>query len=247
MAAPSCADLLLDLDFEDGKQLQRCSGNCPAVVEVPFAIGRYALKSYLHKFDSKISYRTELVPVLGSEVLIDETRWYASSIYLPSNYVADNVWELVMQWWAIPDYNYDEGARNPVLSLHLSEGKWLLKNIWDKKENTFESGKRVYSGRQNWELGEAELDVWVDWVFHVKWSYKKDGILQVWKNGELVIDYKGPNTFNDKTGPIMKLGIYKGWRDRDCCKSGPVERTIYHDSIKIGDENSNFDEMSPKK
>ena len=55
-----------------------------------------------------------------------------------------------------------------------------------------------------------ERGAWTDWVFHVKWSYGPDGVLEVWKNSQKIVTKSGPNTFNDARGPYMKMGIYKG-------------------------------------
>ena len=89
------------------------------------------------------------------------------------------------------------------------------------------------AGCTNTTWAPTEKGCWTDWVVHVKWSYQSDGILQIWKNGEKVVDQNGPNAFNDAHGPFFKMGLYKGWRNpptqtRRRDQAGPLPRRIPH-------------------
>lgn len=222
--------LLFSDDFEKGALLIPCSGNCPEITNEIASSHQYSMKAYLNKQTSKVNYRTE-VSIPGN-AKFEEHYWYSFDLYLPKTHVTDNVWEIVAQWHAVPDFNLGEDWRNPVLALLTTNGQWSINSIWDSKANTFESGKRTYDGQINWPLGTYEKGKWVNWVFHIKWSYDGDGLIEVWKDGKLVLSERGPNSFNDKLGPYFKFGIYKGWKINELSK-GVKERTIFFDNIKI--------------
>ena len=71
------------------------------------------------------------------------------------------------------------------------------------------------------------------YLVHVKWSNQNDGILEIWKDGEKVVDQKGPNTFNDAKGPYFRMGIYKGWKDPDRA-SDAISNTTFSVTRQLG-------------
>jgi len=223
--------------FETDEMTLRCSGNCPEVTKDLVMNSDYALKVELDIEKSDVSYRTEIQEAGFAN--FDDTFWYSFNIYLPNDYVTDDIWELVAQWHGYPDFDLGETWRNPPLALTTTYGVWTIRNKWDSKENTFESGEKVYDGDDAWDLGEYETGVWVSWVFQVKWSHKEDGILNVWKDGELVVSKNGPNTFNDAIAPYFKAGMYKGWHDSSVLdESNVTKRTLYFDDIIIKTDSS---------
>lgn len=237
--------LLFIGDFEKGDLSGwSVSGNAPQVTTEIVRSGKYAMKSVLDRWHSKVSYRTE-VSGPGSEV--GKEYWYGFSIYLPKDYKPDKIWEIVAQWHGVPDFNIGETWRNPVMALMTTGGVWSLSNIWDAKRNTFASGKKVYGGGHKYDLGPYQTGVWTDWVFHVKWSYRKDGLLEVWKNGKLVVQQHGPNCFNDAKGPYFKMGIYKGWRDPKRSCDAVTRRVLYHDEFRMGDAEARYEDVAPGK
>ena len=121
-------------------------------------------------------------------------------------------------------------------------------NTWDSKSNTGDINNRVYDGSKIWELGAYETGKWVDWVFHMKWSYESDGVLEVWKDGELVVTKQGPNCYNDKLGPYFKMGLYKGWQnwqESDWRHDVVDERMLFHDELRIAHGENGYDLVSP--
>ncbi len=232
-------------DFETGDlEGFNVSGNAPTVTDTRVRMGRYAMRSSLDRFNDPVSYRTEVVALETPKTMVRDDMWYGFSVFLPDSYVSDPVWEIVAQWHGRPDFDLGEDWRNPPLALHTSNGVWTLSNIWDAKENTFESGERVYDGSRRFELGPYDTGRWTDWVFHVKWAYEDDGILQVWQDGRLVVDAPGPNTFNDQQGPYFKMGIYKGWKDPET--PGNVDtRLLFHDEVRIGTADADYCDVAP--
>jgi hypothetical protein len=237
-------DKLLFLgDFEKGDLSGwRISGNSPTITSFPTRAGKYAMKTSLDRHKDKVPYRTE---VSGPRGEVGEEYWYGFSIFLPKDYVTDNIWEIVAQWHGSPDFDIGENWRNPVMALSTNGGKWTLLNRWDAKRNTFESGKREYGGTKRYDFGAYKTEVWTDWVIHVKWSYQDDGILEIWKGGEKVVDQKGPNTFNDAKGPYFKMGIYKGWKDPKRPGDAVSKRVLYHDEFRMAGAGANYKSVAP--
>jgi len=230
-------------DFEDGGMKGwRAAGNSPGVTRDVARCGRYALKTTLDRSKDSCPYRTE---VIGPQSDIGKEYWYGFSIFLPDDYVPDKIWEIVAQWNCIPDYDVGEKWRNPVLALSTTAGRWGWVTRWDAKRNTFESGKREYGGEREYDLGPYARNAWTDWVMHIKWSYKPDGILQIWKNGEQVIDQNGPNAFNDAQGPIFKMGMYKGWTKPETRSDAVSKRVLYHDEFRMAGAGAAYEDVAP--
>ena len=96
------------------------------------------------------------------------------------------------------------------------------------------------------DLGPVDKNKWNDWVFHIRFSYKSDGILEIWKNKVKVFSMSGPNSFNDQHYPYFKIGIYKwGWNGW-ASYSPEDKRVLYVDEVRIGNRNSNLNEVSPR-
>ena len=235
--------LLFISDFED-RELKgwRISGNPPTITQGLARAGQCAMKTSLDRYGDECSYRTE---VSGPRADVGKEYWYGFSIYLPEDYVPDRIWEIVAQWHGVPDFDVGEQYRNPIMAVFTTNGQWSLVSRWDAKRNTFESGSRQYGGTRTYTLGPYERGVWTDWVIRVKWSYGPDGLLQVWKNSEKVVDQKGPNTFNVARGPYFKMGLYKGWRDpkRECY--AVAKRILYHDEFRMGGADATYEDVAP--
>ncbi|MCK4291563.1 MAG: polysaccharide lyase [Planctomycetes bacterium] len=235
--------LLFIGDFETGDlKGWRVSGNAPGITGNPKRAGKYAMKTSLDRRKDKVAYRTE-VSGPGSEV--GKEYWYGFSIFLPDDYVVDDVWEIVAQWHGVPDFKAGEDWRNPVMALSTDGGRWELINRWDAKFNTFEGGKRKYGGTKRYDLRAYRRGVWTDWVVHVRWSYGPDGLLEVWKDGKKVVEQNGPNAFNDKKGPYFKMGLYKGWKDPKRSSDVVSRRVLYHDEFRMAGADGRYEDVAP--
>lgn len=223
------------------------SGNPPTITTERSRAGRYAMKSYLNRQTSSNSYRTEISIGTTNQTFIGSERWYGFSIFLPSSYVPSPIWEIVAQWHDRPN-DWDKGRKNPPLHLATSRGgkpgRWTIANLWDAQPVAAD-GSYTIDDSIVWDLGPYETNKWTDWVFRIKWSYRSDGILQVWKDGKLVVNRTGPNTYNDNLGPYMKMGIYKGWSNRSTPTDTVHERTLYHDEVRIADESGSYAAVAP--
>lgn len=240
-------NLLLQSTFENESDLlswgkETCCSHSLKVSDSVSRSGRQSLRFELDRTDSLVANGKRAELKLKSET--DNDRWYAFSIFLPETYVQDVEAEILAQWHEIPDFNLGESWRTPPIDLMTKDSHWVLEIKWATDSvNT----NQTISGRKTIDLGTCVTKVWTDFVIHIKFSYKEDGMVQAWKDGKLVFNYKGPNTYNDKTLPYFKIGIYKWrWKDLDS-KSKLSRRIVYFDNVIIGNENATYKDFVPSK
>ncbi len=165
--------------------------------------------------------------------------WYGFSQYFPDTYVFDSSGEVITQWHDQEDKNLGEQAdRSPSNAIIASDDKlkWMIR--WDA-DRIMDSG--TSDGLIYLDLGKIPKNQWVDWVVHIKYSHTNTGILEVWMDGEKVIDRQNmPNAYNDAAYPYLKFGLYKwNWG------TATSKRVMYFDEVRVGDENSSYDEVKP--
>jgi hypothetical protein len=150
--------------------------------------------------------------------------------------------EIIAQWHEVPDWDLGEKWRSPPISLGIENNRFYVKILWAAAAvNT----NKTIDGEKKAILGNVEKEKWNDWVFHIRFSYREDGILEIWKNKEKVFEYYGPNSYNDENFPYFKIGIYKwGWNGWSGY-SPEDERVLFYDEVKIGDRYANVATVSP--
>jgi hypothetical protein len=231
--------------FESGGLSCWYEGGNAATVSTEYArLGTHSLKSSLDRLNDRNPYRTEVRHGDYPDTHVGDENWYAFSTLLPEPYVPDRYREVIAQWHDRPDTKLGEDWRVPPLRLTIDEGRWTVTRTWDAKPNSHVNGKdadAVYDGMESYDLGPVRTEVWNDWVFHVKWSYQADGVLQVWRDGEKVVEVFGPNAFNDVRGTFFKMGMYKvTWKDPDVPSDAVNSRVVYHDEFKMGNGAASF-------
>ena len=246
------SNLIFSENFEEESlnnwERQACV-SCPHAINVVNSKARSGQSSSrfeLRKNDSVSSVgskRAELSRI-ENEPGEKHERWYGFSIFLPEDYDYDAAEEIVTQWHASPDHspegNQIEDWRSPPLALLTSKGKWEIDFRWDTNKITVSEPEY-----RNQSIGTYEREKWTDWVFHVKWSYEEDGLLEIWKNGIRVFTRSGPIGFNDDAGVYMKTGIYKWLWEESSEESNITKRIMYVDEIYIGNKNASFSDVSP--
>lgn len=229
-------------NFEDWF-VSASSDNCVECISISNDFAREGLNSVKINLtcdsprrESDSAQRAEIRHPIGWSEPMNSERWYGFSTFLPENWESDyNTSRVVMaQWHATPQKREGEIARSPPVSLRIENNKWYIpirsssERINLNNYDNIETLEYYLDGNIVDDLGE-----WTDWVFHAKWSYQDDGFLQVFKNGVLVIDHKGPVIYNDIYGPKFQGGIYQ---TSDIC-----QRLYYIDSIKFADEKGNYE------
>jgi hypothetical protein len=246
MASASTAltpPLVAEVTFESGtltgtKQVRT---NIPLVTTERARGGKYSMKAVLKASLASLSggERNE-VEMLNTRAPMNQSVWYGFSVYLPSDFVPDTVWELVAQWYPVGDTD-SEWGRQPTMALITTKGRWTIENRYSSKSVTPINDSSISLKR--WDLGAQERAKWTDWVVNARWTYTTDGFLKIWKDGKLVVDYKGPTSYNDKIGPFVKLGIYKGWAQ--IAVDVVTVRTVYHDQFRMAGSGGSYAAVAP--
>ena len=179
--------------------------------------------------------RSELVPrVNRDEFEFGTDYFYQFRMYLPPEWETDEVADVVAQWHGRPDRDLGEPFRRPPLSLSVDGENFELVTRSDSAQvnSTSDPGK-TFTELTAW-TGPIERGRWIDWGFHIRWSYDGDGIIRIWKDGQHIHTHRGANTYNDANAPFFKLGVYKWIWTRNPERSLVDRRVIWLDDISIG-------------
>lgn len=233
--------LIIDSATENINQRSFSLGTSPTCNNVtrvtgPVRNGSIAFKNTINK----CGYRAELSM---KKTKIGNTYWYGWSMYIPSNWQSSTSgYDIVAQWAAYPTSRSFKRACGGIGS-KMSIAKNNLSFHFQHKGNNVDIQCDKYL------LGNV-LDMkgkWVDFVMHVKWTGNNDGFMKLYSkvgNGryQQKVNYVGRTFWNDEdTGPYLKIGNYKGGTPFP----GPSPRVLYIDEYRLGDSNSNFQEVSP--
>jgi hypothetical protein len=253
----SSADPLKRWDLSEDARYELASADADrlSVVDAPGLPGAKAVRFFVNRAPN--SFRSEIS--LPSEKGWNE-RWYAERILLPDDWVVDpeKGRTLVMQWHGIPG-NFR--ATYPNLDIAVQRDKWIItRSFGDPKTQPTRDHATID--------GSIEPGKWVSWVVHAKWSPDENGLLQIWKDGKLVFERKGPNVYGTigvEYTPYLKTGIYHPfWHvtgdasrkddasraayDAETASNTPVKnKTVYVADFKMGNEHATYDDVAPRK
>ncbi|MEU9574777.1 heparin lyase I family protein [Streptomyces massasporeus] len=192
----------------------------------PTRDGSHAARFELRKTDPIVSSSKRAEISQRDEQPANAERWYGFSINLASSWAYDTSAEIVSQWHQC-DTACPGGS--PPLALLTDEGRWKID----------------FRG-QFLDLGAYTTGVWVDWVFHVTWRTDSSGVLQVWKNGERVVNRTGATHDGGPRSPYFKFGIYK-WDWNTGAPSSTTQRVMYYDALRLGDERTAHKDVTPQR
>ncbi len=201
-----------------------------SVVNAPRA-GNFAARLETNPGDR----RSELVIEGAKEVANGKDTWFGFSNRIDESWEFGKRRDIVFNVHKRREAGDAHGGQ--PLSLSIKDGKWVLRVAGDANRNsTLKSTKFA-----RFDLGPAEKGKCNDWVVRYKPSFDDDGEVEVCKDGQMVLTHKGPNDLNDCRPGFAKFGIYRPGR-------GPTEgkRIIDFDEVKVGDETSRFEDVSPE-
>ena len=170
------------------------------VAKAPYLINENSMCFYIpHLGDNYHDFRSEIA-IKSIESGLQE-RWYSEKIFIPRTWKITDDRDIVLQWHS---WHREHGQihNNPPLSICIEKTSW---NICQSYGDPI-THKRVCGNL----LGNVDFGNWTQWVIHIKWSVDDKGIVQIWKNNQLVFNKSGINTYFDhkyKT-PYFKTGIY---------------------------------------
>ena len=178
-----------------------------------------------------------------------QERWYGERIFIPHDWVFDTGRgnDIVMQWHAIPG---NWRATFPNLEISVGNTNWFIRQSFGSAQT-----KPTRTNRKLDNLVQPGL--WVTWVIHARWSPDTNGVLQIWKDGKLVMDQNGANVYSTiglEYTPYLKTGIYHPeWHlDKDGKREAfdkeqavATNKVIYITDVKIGSERAKYADVAP--
>jgi hypothetical protein len=196
---------------------QTCATDSLELVTSPVRAGTRAVRVTLTAGDAQDTggTRAELQTSGLFEQTLEEDYWYGFAIYLPEAWGDDpNDRKVVHQWHTARK----QPGSSPILGLRLRGATWqLTRELADDESAT-----------TLWE-GAAARGRWTDWVLHVRWSPAANGRLEVWRDGEQLLDETAANMHPGTSagGHYQKFGMY-GEFDGDL-----TERVLYYDELRV--------------
>lgn len=213
---------------------QLCCGHSMTVVADPGGGSGHAARFELRRGDPQVrgSARAE-VRMPAAE--LGATYRYGFALWVPADWQADAAPAMLVQWHSVADKLLLEAGVSPPLRVAVVGEQWIVDNIWDSRRVSHWPGQREEhpeGARLLWS-GPLERGRWVRWQFVVRWSWQGDGLVEVSKDGVLLVRASGPNTYHDLIGPYMKAGLYvPRWADaRE--PQGVRQRVAYVDDIVV--------------
>ncbi len=155
-----------------------------------------------------------------AEVFLDElrtdaqsgTQWWAWSTYFPQ------------------DFEAPSGEWNVFTQFHNSGSDGQANVHFDVRDGEA-IGLRVMGGdasspsRRDFVLAPLERGRWYDFVFHVGWSAKDDGFVEVYVDGKLAVSKVHTPTLYDGQSVYLKQGYYRAAYERS-------STVVYHDGAR---------------
>jgi polysaccharide lyase-like protein len=210
--------------LSSGVSLQTSTSYGITVSTSQFYNGTKSVRFELHDTDPESHSGTRAE--LSFPKATNKNRWYSYALYIPSaQYKDDSQDEVITQF-------HQGGGATPALCLRTKSGHMYLRilgNIWI-------------------DLGALDKDKWHAYVLHAIHSSGSDGKIELWRDGQKIVDRNGPCAYDITTGtyelPYMKLGVYKSdWNGSSTTSTNL--RVLYFDDIKMGNENATYNEMVP--
>jgi hypothetical protein len=240
----------------DSSVYLRQSGNDPLVIAAQDGIspkeGKHMMKAYLNRKTSPVNYRTEVSLKSPEAFEKGKEYWLGISVFVPKNWnmnYGSKSNGMVWQWHGRPFDSPDGSWRNiqPIVLWHTADG-WRVNNV---NYPTRSPNKELGLGNMKDFLGMApyKLGQWNDFVINVKFSGSispndTNGFVKVWINGSKIVDVSGQNYFGEEPqGPYFKFGLYHAYWKSQSTWTGPDDRVLYYDSLRVGDANSSYEEV----
>ena len=188
-----------NLSEDDRYRLAKTNPNRLRITDAPGRVGEAkAVRFFVPREPN--SFRAEIS--LPSEKGFNE-RWYGILTYVPEDWKIDpnRGADILIQWHAIPG---NWRSTHPNLTICIQNSNWQVRRNFGLPQKNPE--RKIHNLEKPFQPG-----AWVSWVIHAKWSPGKDGLIRIWKDGEQVLDQKGPNvygTIGKEYTPYLKTGIY---------------------------------------
>jgi hypothetical protein len=226
---------------------QFCCAHSASVTEDPVKPGNKVLSIHLRRGDPLVKGSTR-AEFRTRAVSIGSSHRYSWRSFVPEEWELDDSPVSFAQWHNVQDLVLAERGVPPPLQLWIIRDRVLVVTRSDTRlvSSSYFAGGWFEEPRVLWSA-PLEKGRWTEWSFQVAWSYGGDGIVKAWKDGVPIIDYRGPNAFNDMTGPYFKAGIYvSDWAEGNSLS--PVrERSMMFDDIAVTEDAPSSDDGALEK
>ncbi|HEX5774991.1 MAG TPA: heparin lyase I family protein [Candidatus Paceibacterota bacterium] len=171
--------------------------------------------------------------------------WFGFSEYMPATWVNDLAGN-GETLWQFHGSATGPGKASPPLALYVNTDNMRI-SVRGATTTVYADGTSPPEQRLVYMPLAPDKGRWVDWVIKVVFNYS-GGVVKVWKDGTLVLNYKGSTIYRTssqttETGPYPKFGVYKwAWGTNP---TQVTNRTLYLDDLKHGDADSTCATVKP--
>jgi hypothetical protein len=109
-----------------------------------------------------------------------QDEWWAVSVLFPDGY------EPTTGLGEVMNFHQDGSGGPPNFNVVAKPDGLRLDGFYGELKNP---------GEYKVELGEIRRNEWYDFVYHVKWTSKDDGLFVAWLNGSKVLVHRGPTLY----------------------------------------------------
>ena len=244
-AANAGAAVLFQGDFESGTPYpfttEAWHTDSVVIVKAPARSGTHAAKFTL-SYDDPIVNGGKRAEVVKAHDAMNADFWYGFSLFVPDDWIRESWPEIIAQWHDVADPG--ERSRSPPLSLMIEGNTFRLEVRWDPVAIMTTNVVSPKGGVVTFWRGGLETGRWIDWVFHVRWSWQADGFIDAWMNGAQIVQRAGPDAYNDQSGPYFKMGLYK-WLWNAGQYQVAKQRILYFDEFREADGAGTYAEVDP--
>lgn len=232
---PVASNFASDVDWRSAWDRVGAAELCCAHSAVVDAIqGDEALRFTVNLADDSVKGRKRAELRLPAAVM-GATVEYQVDVLIENDWVSDGIPVTVLQWHGVPDIWFGEHGRPPPLRVLLLEDEWWIPVQWDGNRVSdlpLVSDAALRGSELLWRgpLAKGER---VRWRFEVKWSPDADGMVRVWKDGELIIERDGANCYRDVLAPYFKYGLYAPTWDEQPERSRTDTRSLVVDNVLV--------------
>ena len=170
---------------------------------------------------------------------------YGFRIFFPEDYARDPWPEIVAQW-RFHDHEIRKGVKStgsPNISLEIRNDSLLMRILANGKPipadaPETEPGAVAHKpeGTTLFHLGKPPRGKWTAFLFQIRWGAPDGGVVRVWMDDSLAIDWKGRNMYVQPKQPVpyFKFGIYKWpWKSAKTTPEVALRR-LWFDDVRVG-------------
>lgn len=194
-----------DFSQWNGLAKQVCCDGAAVVVDAPNWHSKNAVRFEINFYDPLVkgSHRSEFRLKATEFHRLYE---YGLKIFVPLDWQPDGNEIAVMQMHNVPDNWKGEWGLSPPLELSLLNNTWVLRTTRGRTPTWFNRKGDIHhdvAWSEPFERGK-----WTSWTVRTKWSLDDDGIIEVEKDGNLILQRHGANCYDNLLAPYLKFGVY---------------------------------------